>query len=464
MRRNHPLIKLFMLSWFGFLALACNLASSSVPPTIVPRMTDTPLPTIAYATLAPEELPAQQSAPNPTTPLNGDLTDLLNLVESDRLLIHVDALMNFQTRHVNSPNHPTTGIRAAYEYIRGEFEKIRQNSNGNFQVTPLPFILNWNGLETQQYNIIGLIPGQAIGGGVIVIGAHYDSVSLDWNDGSSYAPGANDNASGVAALIELARILSTRPHRATIMLVAFSAEEVGRQGSQAFVRYLKDRNIQIDAMFSLDIIGSSTGPNGEVIEDQIRLFSSGPNEGVEMSKSRALARAVQFYNTMYFPTMRVIMEDAQDRLGRYSDHMSFNDAGFPAVRFIEPMEDLKRQHTPNDTIDDVQPTYLARSTKVVLAAVTALADGPPPPNQLVLRSNNQGTRTLVWEPSPGAASYRVALRRPGGLTFLPNESFAWMGNSVDWEGFVPTLFAGVVVFAVDENGLMGPPSQEIIIP
>jgi hypothetical protein len=462
--KHKPRLYLIPLFWMIVIALACNLSTDTAPPTLVPRPTETPLPTIAYATLSANELPQQSSPVNVSAATGGDLSSLLNLVESDRLMIHVDALQRFQTRHVNSPNLPDQGIRAAYSYIRGQFENIQQNSNGNFQVTDIPFTLTWNGLETLQYNIVGLIPGKALGGGIIVVGAHYDSTTIDFNDGAAYAPGADDNASGVAALIEMARILSTRPHRATIMLVAFSAEEVGRQGSKAFVQYLQSQSISIDAMFSLDIIGSHTGPNGEINDKQILVFSNGPNDGAGQSRSRQLARTVQLIDALYNPFMEVVVKDTIDRVNRYSDHMSFDDAGFPAIRFIEPLEDIKRQHTPQDTIDDVQPTYLMRSTQTVLAAVTVLADGPPPPKQIVLRTNNQGTRTLVWEPSPGAVSYRVALRHPGALTYNPSETFAWTGNSVDWDGFVPTLFTGVVVMAVDQNGLMGPPSPEVIIP
>src|SRR5262249_28550492 len=151
-----------------------------------------------------------------------------------------------------SANLPDTGINAAYRYIHTQLEKIQSESSGNLQVFDQAFPLTWNGLDTVQNNIVGLITGTQIGGGIIVIGAHYDSITRDPNDASYYAPGADDNGSGVAALIELARILCKRQHRATIMLVAFSAEEVGRQGSRAFVQYLEKQNIPINAMFSLD--------------------------------------------------------------------------------------------------------------------------------------------------------------------------------------------------------------------
>ncbi len=455
-KSNKPLLHLLALSWFTLLALACTLTSSSAPPTLVPRATETPLPTIAYATLSPEELPQQQFV---EPALDVSMTSLLNQVQSDRLFVHIDTLQNYQTRHVNSvTNASDRGIGAAYNYIKGQFEDIQQEAGGNFQLQEHSFPLKWGGLETVQTNVYGVIPGKEIGGGVIVVGAHYDSVSLDFEDGAAYAPGANDNASGVAALIEIARILSKRPHRATIMLVAFSAEEVGRIGSREFVKFLQSYQIDIKAMINMDIIGSQTGQNGEVNDRQIRLFSEGPNE----SPSRQIARAIHLLDATYMPNMDIIIENAGDRIGRYSDHLSFSEAGWAAVRFIEPLEDIRRQHTPEDTIDDVQATYLTRSTQTVLAVVTALADGPPAPRNVSLRSNPQGTRTLVWEPSAGAASYLIALRRPGALTY--GEKFPWTGTSVDWDGFRSDLFASYVIFAVDQNGLMGPPSTEYTIP
>ncbi|MEO8609489.1 MAG: M20/M25/M40 family metallo-hydrolase [Chloroflexota bacterium] len=461
MKRHFTPLILALLCILLAMASACNITNNrDLPVTVVPKATDTALPTIAYSTLSPQQLPqSQQQSSSPA--VAGNLSALLNQVESDRMYLNIDALQRFQTRHVNSPNLPDSGINAAYHYIHTQLEKIQADSNGNFQVFDQSFPLTWSGLDTVQNNIVGLIGGQAIGGGVIVIGAHYDSISIDPNDGTYYAPGADDNGSGVAAMIELARILSARPHRATIMLVAFSAEEVGRQGSRAFVQYLKEKNIPVNAMFSLDIIGSQTGPSGEIVDNVIRVFSDGPNDppGTGFT-SRQLARAIQFAAATYTPQMTVSVEDLIDRQGRYSDHMSFNEAGWPAVRFIEPLEDRQRQHTPNDTIDDVQASYLTHATQTILAAVTMLADGPQPPQNIVLRDNGNGTRTLVWEHSPDAVSYRVALRRPGALTYNLNESFPWTGNSVDWNGFNPALFTGVVVMAVDANGLMGPPSAE----
>jgi len=449
---------LLPLAALGMAALACNLSSSSQPPTLVPRATETPLPTIAYATLSPQELP-QEIVRAPSAEVA--LANLLNRVESDRMFLHIDTLVSFRTRHVNSPNGQGTGISAAFNYIQGQFEQIAAQSGGNMYVFPggHEFRLNWAGVDTVQRNVVGIIQGTEIGGGTILIGAHYDSTSLNPEDGLAYAPGANDNGSGVAALIELARILSASRHKSSIVFVAFSAEEVGRQGSAAFIRdYIQAQNIQLNVMISLDIIGSHTGPTGAVDDRHIRLFSAGPNESV----SRQAARTIHLLGYNMMPSLEVLVHDAIDRDGRYSDHMSFTEAGYPAVRFIEPLEDINRQHTERDTLDDVQASYLTRATQLVLAVVSALADGPRPPQNMSIRDAGNGLRTLVWEPVAGATSYVVALRRPSSLVF--DEQFEIADISVQWDGFVPTRFAGLAIAARDANGLMGPVSAEYAIP
>src|SRR5690348_423074 len=161
-RHATPLIFAFFSILLAVVS-ACTLTTKNdLPPTIVPRATDTALPTIAYATLSPQQLPQpQQQAISPA--VGGNLTSLLSLVESDRMYLNIDALQRFQTRHVNSPNLPDSGINAAYHYIHTQLEKIQAEANGNFQVFDQSFPLKWSGLDTVQNNIVGLIGGQAIG-------------------------------------------------------------------------------------------------------------------------------------------------------------------------------------------------------------------------------------------------------------------------------------------------------------
>lgn len=446
--------------WFTLVILACTLTSSEGPPTLVPRATATPLPTIGYATLSPEELPQEATAPAPVVP-EANLLNILNQVDSDRLMVHVAALQNFGTRNINSSyNLQGQGIGAAYTYVKNEFEKIRaQAPEGNFFVLDQQFSITWAGVTSTPINIVAFIRGTEVGAGTILIGAHYDSTSTNPEDGTSPAPGANDNGSGVAALLEMARILSTRPHRSSIIFVAFSAEEIGRIGSINFVRdYIKANNIELSAVINLDIIGSSTGPNGSIADRQMRIFSVGPNEG---SPSRQLARTINLIAFNQAPDMEIVMQDAEDRPERYGDHMSFSEAGYPAIRFVEMLEEQLRQHSGRDTIDDVQAPYLKRATQTVLAIVTALADGPPPPRNISLRDNGNGTRTLIFEPVPSAVSYIVALRQPNAMIY---QQFEITDSSITWDRFVSSDFTALAVSAKDRGGLMGNLSPEYKIP
>jgi hypothetical protein len=155
------------------------------------------------------------------------------------------------------------------------------------------------------------------------------------------------------------------------------------------------------------------------------------------------------------------VHDTVDREGRYSDHISFSDAGYAAVRFIEALEDPSRQHSDRDTIDGIQAGYLQSATQTILAVMTALADGPPPPENIVLRAAGNNERTLVWDGVSGATGYIVALRRPNGLIY--SDYFPMNTNSVTWDGFVADKYISLAIASVDEKGLIGPMSFEYAI-
>lgn len=465
-RRRLP-IPILLAVWLAVIALACNLSSESAPPTLVPRATATPPPTMGIATIAPEELPQQSETSAPQISDAAPLAPLLAQVQPDRLFAHIIALQNLYTRHVNSvQNDPARGVGAASQYIVDQFNRISGDTNGALTVfQPQSFPVEWGEVQSNQRNIVAVLPGQEAGGGLIVVGAHYDSISVAFEDGGAYAPGANDNGSGVAALIEMARILSQPDragrHRATIMFVAFGAEEIQRQGSLAFVNdYLKASNIAVDAMINLDIIGSSTAASGAVDDSHIRLFSAEPND----SPSRQLARSLNLFADRYTPMMSVEVQPTIDRDGRYSDHISFSDAGYAAVRFIEMLENPNYQHTDADVVQTVRASYLVSATQTVLAGVTVLADGPRAPTSISLRDDNVvdsdglPLRTLVWDIPPDAVSYVVALRPPGSLIY--NNYFPTDTNTVQWSGFRADRFEALAVAAVDANGLMGPLSFE----
>ncbi len=313
-------------------------------------------------------LPAQSSTPSATSPpptitltppTEPGLELCLEQVSADNLMAHVAALSSIPTRHVNSPH-----ISDAAQYIYDSFAAV----GGDIDVTYDEFPLTYNGMFTTQRNVIATLSGGDPLAGTVIVGAHYDSRTVDLRDDQSPAPGANDNASGAAALIELARLLALEPtHNANIVLIAFSAEEVGKQGSQHYVELAQQRGDDIQAVIVLDIIGNASGPAGE---GAIRVFSAEPDD----SPSRGLARTIALVGETYLPDFDVQVQPTVDRPGRYSDHVPFSDAGYPAVRLIEAIEDVNYQHSQADTVEHLSPDYLRQSTQLTLASVLILAE------------------------------------------------------------------------------------------
>ncbi len=455
-KKHSKFASLLFLFWMLVTLLACNLGGGEEQPILETNPTPSPQPTIGHEQLNPSGLSSQS---NPAGMVDAELFNLLNEVESDRLIVHVDTLSGLYTRHVNSSKTSITqGVGAGYNYILSQFESIQVQSPENFYIFPHEFALRYNEIDSIQRNIAAVITGTEMGAGTILIGAHYDSVSSNIDDSEAYAPGADDNASGVAMMIELARILSKRPHRATIMFVAFSAEEVGRRGSIAFVNdYIKSRNIQLNGMINLDTLGNYNDRNNVINDRQMRVFSAGPNS----SPSRHLARSVNFIAFNLASGIEIVVQDAIDREGRYGDHETFSSAGYPAIRFIEALEDTANRDS-RDTVDQIDSSYLTQATRTVLAVVTSLADGPRPPRNIALRDKGNGLHSLVWEPVPGAASYMVALRSPYSIIY--DYQFDVADTTVDWDGFVSSRFVGLAIAAKDGNGLLGPLSTEYIIP
>lgn len=462
MRRTSHLFFLIIV-WFSMVALACNLSSQDRPPTIAPRLPGvTPQPTLGFATLAPGELPQSTAVAQIQARRDLEMYALLNEVDTDRLMIHVEAMQNFYTRHINSSQtDPNRGIGATFNYLWQQFQEIRAQSP-DFFVLPQEFRATFNNVTTVQRNLVGIINGTEVGAGVIVIGGHYDTRGDDLNDAIGIAPGANDNGSGVAAILEMARILSRMPQRTTIIFVLFSAEEVGRQGSRAFVNdYIKGRDIDVRAMINVDTIGNIHDTRGNINDHQVRIFSDDNNA----SASRQLARNINFIGYNHSLELDIEVMTSRDREGRYGDHFEFAEAGYPAVRFIESFED-GRTNTVRDTIDHVDPYYLRKTTQTILGIVRSLAGGLRPPRDIVLRdagTDDDGSRllNLVWSAVPDASSYVVALRRPNSVIY--NVQFSVLENqSGGWHRFQE--FEAVAVAAVDVNGLVGPLSDEYIIP
>ena len=289
-----------------------------------------------------------------------DLVDtLLANVSSQNLIASVERLSSVHSRHVNSPS-----VVEAAEMILAGF----QSGGGRLSVAYQEFDLEYDDVPTVQRNVIARLPGSDPSAGVIVIGAHYDSRVVDLKDADTRAPGADDNATGVAALIEMARLLANETPVASIDFVAFAAEEIGVVGSSYYLQSALARAEIIRGVIILDIIGNAGGPAGQSV---LRAFSSPP----ETSVARQLARWVSSVALVYTPGLQISVEATLDRSERYSDHLPFTQRGIPAIRLIELLEDSTRQHTSNDLTQFIDPDYLQQATQLALAVVINLAFG-----------------------------------------------------------------------------------------
>jgi bacterial leucyl aminopeptidase len=463
MRNNKPqTTQKFFIIWVGaiFLLLACNLgtAATETPATLMPRLTATPQPTLGFSgnTGAPSVTIVPANINTPIVDSQVEVQNLVNAVETDRLMVHVESLQNFYTRHVNSTTtSDTQGIGAARRYIENYFKNLQQTSNGRVYTFSQEFPLTYGGITTTQYNVVAVIQGTENGAGTLIVGAHYDSVGQPFESATAYAPGAADNGTGIAAIMEMARILAERPMRSSIMLVAFSAEEVGRVGSKAFARYVVEQGIDCIGMINIDTIGNQENNRGQINDTELRVFSDGNQANGIDTISRQMARTAEFISFTEGLSMKLIVEDKIDREGRYGDHFSFSEVGIPAIRFIQAFEE-KTNADPTDTIEYVEPGYLTRATQSILMVINSMAQGPRPPRNITLRDAGDGKQTLVWEGVPDATGYIVALRVNGSLRY--DQQIEWEGTSLEWDGF--RLYGSIAIAARGPNGIVGPLSVE----
>lgn len=458
---SHKITSIVLL-WFAFVLVACNLGTvpAADPPTLAPRETVPPASTLGYDPDGNTELVSVESdITTPVTSIDVELFNMTEQVDVGRLRNHVEALQGFTTRHVNSSQtSSTTGIGAARTYIFDQFLEIQAQSEGRFVASTLPFDMTYNNIPTRQENIVGVLNGTTPGAGFIILGAHYDSINTDFADATGFAPGANDNGSGVAGLIEIARVLSQRQYRSSIIFVAFSAEEVNRRGSQAFVEWAQTQGLDIAGMINIDSIGNSNNRSGTV-DESLRIFSC-EEEAIcrENGLSRHMARSLEFLGFAHNATLDMRVEAAADRDGRYGDHFSFAAAGYPAIRIINTMEEFGNGST-QDRAEFVEYPFLRQSVQSILLMTVAMADGPPPPRNITLRTDADGRPTLIWEDIPEATGYVIALRLAGSTRY--DHQIDWgTESSMAYEGLVSGQYAGLAIGTRGANGLIGRLSAE----
>jgi len=280
-------------------------------------------------------------------------------------------------------------------------------------------------------SVVATLRGDDADSRVYVISSHYDSRNSDGNDASRDAPGADDNGSGVSCVVEAARVMAPHHFRGTIMFAAYDGEEQGLFGSAHHAKVLHDTGRNVDGVLNNDIMGASVGHDGQRTPQEVRLFSEALPQGAvpprvnargseNDSPSRELARFVKETAAEYVPPMRANLIYRTDRFLRGGDQQSFAEQGFPAVRFVEVNENYDHQHQNirreagiqfGDLQEFMDFAYLSRVTKMNVAALAALALGPPRPgNAQMLAKELSYDTTVQWTRVPGAVSYELVWR------------------------------------------------------
>jgi hypothetical protein len=379
-----------------------------------------------------------------------------------RLKADVAKLVSFGTRHtLSDPDHPTRGIGAARRWYAEEMKRISARCGDCIQVSTVERVFT-NDRAPKGVNVVDVLavqPGRDPNRVVIVQG-HIDSRVTDVANFISDAPGANDDASGVALVLEAARLLSGKKFDATIIYAALSGEEQGLLGGTLLAETAKERGWKVTAVLNNDIVGNTVGQNGARVSERVRVFSEGirasegapeqlmrrGNGGEDDGPSRALAKAIDHVAQSLPDGLDVFVDRRPDRFGRGGDHEPFLRLGYAAVRFSVGVENYDQQHqdlrTVNgveygDTIDKMDFPYLAKVTAINVATIARLASAPAAPEQVSLRGAMGGDTTVSWTAVPGASGYRVHLRR--------NDTQDWTDHRDLPAGATETLLKNVIV-------------------
>ncbi len=354
-------------------------------------------------------------------------------VSEARLRADVEKMVGFGTRHtLSSQTDAKRGIGAAIRWAEAEFKRTSQACGGCLTVVVPDTMVSGTRIPTpvRLRDAVAIQRGTERPNEVVIVQGHIDSRASDVMDATRDAPGANDNASGTALVLEAARVLSKSRFPTTIVYAALSGEEQGLYGGKLLADYAKAQGWTIKAVLNNDIVGGSRGADGKVDDAHVRVFSEGPRADAD-DKTRAAARRFggendspgrnlsRYIAGLQQPGLDVRQVWRADRMGRGGDQTPFLEAGYPAVRFSVAIEDYDHQHqdlrTENgtkfgDTIDEMDFLYLAKVTRLNVAALAALAKAPLPPAPKVEAALSTDS-DITWTAVPGATSYNVWQRR-----------------------------------------------------
>ena len=366
---------------------------------------------------------AEVPAPSNDQPL---LRAIAADVDAKALESTIRSLVGFGTRHtLSDTKSDKRGVGAARRWTRARFEAISKDCGGCLTIeTPAQTFTGKrapNGVVVE--DVLAIQKGTTDPDRVIIIAGHIDSRVSDVMDATSDAPGANDDGSGTAAVIEAARVLSKHKFPATLVFAVLSGEEQGLYGGKVLADYAKAKGWRVEADLNNDIVGNSHGQSGVIDNTHVRVFSEGTkavetpeqangrryNGGEVDSPSRNLARFLDGLADRYLTHFDVMMVYRTDRYSRGGDQVPLLEAGYPAVRVTEAVENYDRQHqtlrTENgkaygDVVEGVDFAYLAQVTRLNVIAMASLASAPPPPSGVKIEGAVSPDTRVSWTPAP----------------------------------------------------------------
>ncbi len=362
--------------------------------------------------------------------LDPNIEKIVRDVSQEHIADTLKKLTSFETRgNFTDPAQEGRGIGAARRWIYDQLRSYDPRLEVSFDAYKVAKQGTRILRDVEVVNVVAVLPGTTQPEKRVIVSGHYDSLDVVRKpnapelapDGSETpvdeiidfeksveapAPGASDDASGTAVVMELARVMSKHKFEKTIVFVAFAGEEIGLIGSSLYADKAQKQKDQIEAVLNNDIVGNDVSGNGRSENGLVHVFSDEPAD----SLSRELARYVRDMAMSYVPSFKADLVFRADRFSRGGDHTPFSTDGFAAVRFTTPAENLGVQHTADDTLDKTSPSYTANVARVNAAAVANLALAPPAPDveRELLTGTNKGRK--VANLARGKSKYDAVLR------------------------------------------------------
>ena len=419
----------------------------------------------------------------PTQSPDAKLRAMIAPVSQAQLRHTIESLVSFGTRHtLSSQTDPKRGIGAALNWAKGQFE-----SYGLPTVRPCETVTGSRiPTPTLVCDMVAIQRGTERPNDVVIIQGHIDSRVSDPMNFTSDAPGANDDGSGTAAVIEAARVLSKHKFPATIVYATLSGEEQGLYGGKTLADYAKAQGWNVVTVLNNDIIGNSCSSDGLCDSTHARVLSEGPRSQGQadlMAATHSLggendapSRNISRYLDRLADRLNIGLDVRQiwrtDRFQRGGDHIPFLQLGYPAARITVAIENYNWQHqdlrTENgikygDTIDHVDFAYLAKMTKLNIAALAAIASAPPPPEPKVEGGVSTDT-TVTWAPVEGASGYEVRWRRTDANNWELSRSVPASACTAECKVVLPHIRVDDWVFgvaSVSRNGFASPVASAV---